>query len=76
MRDRGAGAAGAEQHDAHPARASGQPALDVRGEPGHVGVVAGRAAVADHDRVDRAERRGVVVELVEVLDRRAACTGG
>ena len=71
---RRARAAGAEQHDAVQ-RGARQPALEALGEPGGVGVVADRAAVAKHDRVDRAERLGLVGELVEVLEHDAACTG-
>ena len=56
--DRRAGPARAQQHDAVRARA-GQAALEGLLEAAGVGVVADPPAVPEHDRVDRAERRGL-----------------
>lgn len=65
--DGGSGAARAELY--HGAgRHVGQAADEGAGEPDGVGVVADGAPVAEHDGVDRAERRGLGVQLVEVLD--------
>ena len=70
VRQRRARAAGAEQDDRlHGARRAAR-ARTLSAKPLGVGVVPGRAAVADHDRVDRADRRGVLVELVEMLEHR------
>ena len=56
-------------------RGVGQPRAKDGGEAGDVGVVPDGAAVLEDDGVDRAERRGLRGERVEVLDDRAACTG-
>ena len=65
--DRRARPAGAEQHDALGARAR-QAALERLAEAARVGVVADRAPVAQHDRVDRAERGRLGRQLVELVD--------
>ena len=67
VRDRRARAAGAE-HDDLAQRRVGQPAPEALREPARVGVVPDRAAVVEHDRVDRFQRRGLGREVVEVLD--------
>jgi hypothetical protein len=58
-------AAGAEQDDVLGGRV-GQPGGEGRGESGDVGVVADHAAVTQQDGVDRAQRGGPAVDLVQV----------
>ena len=67
VRDRRARAAGAE-HDDLAERRVRQAAPEALREPARVGVVADRAAVAEHDGVDGLQRRRLGRELVEVLD--------
>lgn len=67
MRDGGAGAARAELHHALQ-RHVGQAAGEGGGEAGDVRVVADGPAVLEDDGVDRAERLGLRIERVQVLD--------
>jgi hypothetical protein len=70
VRDRGPGAAGAQQHHAI-ARSAEQPAGEALGEAGRVRVVADRSAVARDDGVDGLELLGLGRERVEVVDHLA-----
>ena len=69
LRHRRAGAAGADLHDPV-ALHVGQAAAEALGEARGVGVVADPAAVAQHHRVDRAQCRRVLGQLVQQRDHR------
>ncbi len=64
MRDRGAGTARAKEH--HPVEIGArQRLLEAPAPSGSVGVVADKAPVPVDDRVDRADRAGLLGELVQ-----------